>query len=205
LPAADTSLVEVVEAVRALPYGRPADRTVAGMLREDRGTCSTKHLFLAEALAERFPETAPRIVHRVYTLDRARALDLFGASVAAAVPEHGLVDVHRYITITLDGGRIEIDATFPGPAWDGLSPLPLACGPGPDYPAGGDPDAEKRALEEQHCDPAVREPFIAALAQEGTDKSRQDGTQALTSAVAQLVALSAAANAAGRSSGVGSS
>jgi hypothetical protein len=162
---AGASLVELVEAVRALPYGRPSDRTVAGMLREHRGTCSTKHLFLADVLAERFPETAPMIVHRVYTLDRARARDLFGAAVAERMPDRGLVDVHRYITIALDGQRIEIDATFPGPAWDGRSPLALACGPGQDYPAGDDPDAEKQALEQQHCDPAVREPFIAALAQ----------------------------------------
>ncbi len=57
-----------------------------------------------------------------------------------------------------------MDATFPGPAWDGRFSLPLACGDGRDYPAGEDPDAEKRALERQYCDPAVREPFIAALA-----------------------------------------
>lgn len=157
-------LVDLVEAVRRLPYGRPSDRTVEGMLREGRGTCSTKHLFLARMLAERFPETDPLIVHRVYTLDRARARELFGAAVAETVPADGLVDVHRYITIAVQGGRrVEIDATFPGPAWDGRSPLPLACGPGQDHPSGEEPDAEKRALEEQHCDPAVREPFIAAL------------------------------------------
>ncbi len=157
------SLLALVEAVRALPYGRPRERTVEGMLREGRGTCSTKHLFLARALAECFPETEPRIVHRVYTLDRARARELFGSAVAEAVPEDGLIDVHRFITLTLEGKRIEIDATFPGKAWDGRSPLPLACGPGHDYPAGMDPDAEKTALEEQHCDPVLREPFIAAL------------------------------------------
>lgn len=50
-----SSLLDLVEAVRALPYGRPSDRTVQGMLRERRGTCSTKHLFLAQALRERFP------------------------------------------------------------------------------------------------------------------------------------------------------
>jgi len=160
--------------VRALPYGRPSDRTVAGMLRERRGTCSTKHLFLAEALAERFPETDPLIVHRVYTLDRARARRLFGATVADAVPEHGLVDVHRYITITLNGQRIVIDATFPGPAWDRQSPLPLACGPGRDYPAGDDPEAEKRALEEQHCDATIREPLVAALAENGPGKQTRE-------------------------------
>ena len=34
-----------------------------------------------------------------------------------------------------------LDVTFPGPAWDGVSPLPLACGSGQDHPAGEDPDA----------------------------------------------------------------
>ncbi|MGD1059608.1 MAG: hypothetical protein ABR992_19620, partial [Solirubrobacteraceae bacterium] len=125
-----SSLVETVEAVCAIPYGRPSDRSVRGMLREHRGTCSTKHLFLAEELERRFPETQPRIVHRVYTLDRPRALTLFGATVAEAVPAHGLVDVHRYLTVALHGRRISIDATFPGEPWDGRSPLALACGPG---------------------------------------------------------------------------
>jgi orotate phosphoribosyltransferase len=165
LHADDASLLDLVEAVRALHYGRPTDRTVEGMLQERRGTCSTKHLFLARSLAERFPETEPQIVHRVYTLDRARAQGLFGAEVAAAIPRDGLVDVHRYLTVLLNGQRVQIDATFPGATWDGHSSLPLACGPGEDYPAGDDPDKEKRALEEEHCDPTVREPFIATLTQ----------------------------------------
>lgn len=159
----DGTLVELVEAVRALPYGRPSDRTVESMLSERRGTCSTKHLFLARKLAERFPDTDPQIVHRVYTLDRREAIRLFGETAAAVVPADGLTDVHRYLTVRVAGRRITLDATFPGPRWDGRSSLPLACGAGPDYPAGGDPDADKRALESEHCDPSVREPFIAAL------------------------------------------
>ena len=67
-------------------------------------------------------------------------------------------------SITLEGQRVEIDATFPGPAWDGYSSVPLACGTGRDHAVGEDRDAEKQAIEEQHCDPVVREPFIAALA-----------------------------------------
>jgi hypothetical protein len=158
------SLVDVVEAVRALPYGRPSDRSVEGMLRERRGTCSTKHLFLADALATGFPGTEPEIVHRVYTLTRALAAELFGATSAAFVPEDGLVDVHRYLTILVDGNRVAIDATFPGNGrWDGRSPMPLACADGLDHPASDDPDADKRALEEALCDPDVREPFIASL------------------------------------------
>jgi orotate phosphoribosyltransferase len=165
LNSSEASLVELVEAVRALPYGRPSERTVEGMMRERRGTCSTKHLFLARRLVERFPETDPLIVHRLYRLDRATARQHYGEQVAQNVPEDsGLVDVHRYLTILLDGQRVAIDATFPGPSWDGRSPLPLACGAGEDHPAGEDPNADKRELEAEHCNPPVRERFIAALA-----------------------------------------
>jgi hypothetical protein len=85
----DATLVDLIEAIRAIPYGRPSDRTVDGMLREQRGTCSTKHLFLARVLAERFPDTEPVIVHRVCTLDGTRARELFGAAVAATIPDDG--------------------------------------------------------------------------------------------------------------------
>lgn len=155
--------MDTVEAVRRLEYGRPSDRSVEAMVREGRGTCSTKHLLLSQLLRERFPETEPQIVHRVYRLEPSGARELFGDSAAANVPSGGLVDVHRYLTAEIDGRRIVIDATFPGERWDGRSSLPLACGPGRDYPAGADPDTEKRRLEAEHCDPAVRESFIAAL------------------------------------------
>jgi hypothetical protein len=87
------------------------------------------------------------------------------------VPEDGLVDVHRYLTATVEGQRIVIDATFPGEPWDGCSSLPLACGPGRDYPAGVDADAEKRAPEAEHCDPTTREPFIAAPTKHSDDRT----------------------------------
>lgn len=159
-------IVELVERVRAIPYGRPSDRTVQGMLREQRGTCSAKHLYLAEQLTQRFPMTKPEIVHRVYRLERDRARALFGEKVAQTIPPDGIVDVHRYLTIELEGQRLAVDATFPGGApWDGCSPMRLACSSGEDIPAGAHPDSDKRGLERRHCDPAVREPFIAALAQ----------------------------------------
>jgi riboflavin synthase alpha subunit len=165
LLAPDTSLPELVEAVRALPYGRPKDGSIGGLLLERRGTCSTKHLFLARALAERFPETKPQIVHRVYRVERERIRERHGDNVAAVVPEDGLVDVHRYLLIQVEGRQVTLDATFPaGERWDGKSSLPLACGPGDDVPAGDDPDTDKRGLEARYCDPVVREPFIAALA-----------------------------------------
>jgi hypothetical protein len=160
----DSSLVELVEAVRALPHGLPSENTVESMLLEARGTCSTKHLFLAQALARRFPETEPALVHRVYRLDRARANGLFGGAIAETVPSEGFIDVHRYLTIALRGRRVSLDATLPGPPWDGRSPLALACGPGRDLAAGAEPDAQMRALETEYCEATLREPFLAALA-----------------------------------------
>jgi hypothetical protein len=156
--------IRLIERVRALPYGRPSERTTRAMLAESRGTCSLKHLYLAETLAERHPELRPRLVHRVYRLMPAEAEETFGPTAAAAVPEEGLYDVHRYMTIELGGRHVPIDATFPGPPWDGRSSMPLACGAGEDEVCEGDPDERKRALERQYCDPVVREPFIAALA-----------------------------------------
>jgi adenylate cyclase class IV len=158
------SIVALVEGVRAIPYGRPSDRTVQGMLREQRGTCSTKHLYLAQQLAQRFPTTKPEIIHRVYRLDRDRARALFGKEVAQTIPPDGLVDVHRYLTIKIEGQRLAVDATFPGASWDGRSPMPLSCGPGEDIPADAEPDRHKEGLERRYCAPAIREPFIAALA-----------------------------------------
>jgi hypothetical protein len=161
---ADCSIVELVEAMRALPHGLPSEPTADSMLLEARGTSAGKHLFLAQVLAQRFPSTEPALVHRVYRLDRARARELFGATIAEAIPDGGLTDVHRYLTIALEGRRIELDVTVPGEPWDGRSPLALACGPGRDYPAGADPDAELQALEHEHCDAPARAPFLAALA-----------------------------------------
>jgi hypothetical protein len=168
-PGGCPSLVEVVEAVRALPYRRNAERTADGVLAERCGTCSTKHALLHRLIAARWPELSPVIVHRVYAIDREHARSRFGDAAADAVPAGGLIDVHRYLVVQFDGHPVTIDATFPaGPPWDGRSSMSLACGPGDDHPVTtGDADAEKRALELAHCNPAVREPFIAALARAG--------------------------------------
>ena len=164
LTEAKPTLVELVEAVRQLEYGRPSGRSVEAMIRERRGTCSAKHLFLARRFGSLIPSSRPRIIHRVYRIERKRAIELFGKQAAEAVPPEGLVDVHRYLTAVIDGRRLVIDATFPGPAWDGASDMPLSCGPGQDYPSVGDPDEEKHRLEVEHCDLELRERFISSLA-----------------------------------------
>lgn len=165
VPPEIATLAELVTWVRQLPYGRPRVRTVAGMLWDGRGTCSTKHGFLAAELARRFPETRPTVNHRVYRLTRVDAERRYGSDVAEQIPADGLIDVHRYLTAVVEGRRITIDATFPAPdAWDGRTSMDIACGEGTDIPAGDEPDEDKRKLEARFCGARVREPFIEALA-----------------------------------------
>jgi hypothetical protein len=159
----EPSLWDLVEAVRAVPFGRPADLSPAGVIEEWKGTCSTKHALLAELLESR-PAFDLQLVHRVYRVTPNLARERFGASAAATVPDEGLMDVHTYATVLIDGRRVAIDVTFPSPTvWDGRSDMELACGPGDDVAASDDPWTQKAELVREHCDPDVREPFIAAL------------------------------------------
>jgi hypothetical protein len=164
---ASSSLLELVEAMRAMPYGLPSEGTVESMLLQARGTSAAKHLFLGQILAQRFPMTEPVLVHRVYRLEHRRAFELFGPEIAATVPDEGLIDVHRYLSIVAEEKRIGLDVTVPGEPWDERSALGPVCGAGLDFPAGVDPDKELAALEDEHCDARARGPFMAALAAAG--------------------------------------
>jgi hypothetical protein len=168
---ANSSPVQLVEAMRAMPYGLPSERTVESMLLEARGTSATKHLFLGQVLAQRFPMTEPVLVHRVFRLEHERALELFGPAIAATVPDEGLIDVHRYLSIAVEGQRVSLDVTVPGEPWDERSALEPVCGPGQDFLARADPDAGMAALEEEHCDARARMAFLAALAAAGAPPS----------------------------------
>jgi hypothetical protein len=160
-PSADVRAV--VQALRQVPYGRPEPRTEEGVVSQWKGTCSTKHALLVRCLRELEPRSNPRVVHRVYRVTPETAEMTFGPAAARAVPPAGLVDVHTYVVATLNGRDVRLDVTFPGPPWDGVSDMPIAAAEGADVPAGDDSAATKAALVREHCDPAVREPFITAL------------------------------------------
>jgi acyl dehydratase len=158
------SWIEVVNAVAAIPYGRTPDGTPADTIARWRGTCSTKHSLLRTLLAEGWPELVVETWHRVYRVSRTLAADVFGARAAAAVPESGLADVHTYLTVAAGRGPVRVDVTFASKTpWAGDGDVPLSCGEGLDVPGGRFPNRTKRQLVALHCDPAIREPFIAGL------------------------------------------
>ena len=154
---------QTVLAVSRIPYGRQQVPTPVGVIREWRGTCSSKHLLLAALIRERWPDVNPVIWHRVYTVTPELAMERWGPSVAASVPPGGLVDVHTYAVLSCQGRDVRVDVTFPLADWDGGSDIALACGDGYDVAGGADPLAVKTELVAANCDVNIREPFIAAL------------------------------------------
>ena len=96
----DASVRQVVNAVQAIPYGRPGSRTAEGVISEWKGTCSTKHALLAQLIRERRPDLRLGLVHRVYRVSRGSVIERHGADAASAVPDGGLTDVHRYLVMT---------------------------------------------------------------------------------------------------------
>jgi hypothetical protein len=156
---------DVVEAVRRIPYGRPRFRSAEGVVRDWRGTCSTKHELLALLLNEQWPDLDPRIVHRVYDLTPDVARTLFGEAAARVVPVNGVRDVHTYMTLLIDGRRVAIDATVSGERWDGSSDMPLSCSDGTDIDGGSDPRGMKARLVAENCDPVARDRVIERLSQ----------------------------------------
>ena len=159
----DPDLRSTVLALSRIPYGRPTSPTAAGVIHEWRGTCSTKHLLLRDLLKDRWPSTAVQLWHRVYRLTPELARVRWGPEVASSVPDDGLADVHNYATVQLTREPVVLDVTFPVASWDGESSMDVASGEGEDRPAGHDLIAEKEQLVAAYCDPAKREPFIAAL------------------------------------------
>lgn len=151
---------QVIEAVRAIPHARPAERSARGVVESWRGTCSTK-LLLLRAIS---PELDLRFVNRVFRLTPEAARTRLGDRAADALPPEGIVDIHTFATALLEGRRVVIDVTFPGgPPWDGRSDMEVPWPDGEDLDAGDDPIASKEELVARLGDPAARARLIATI------------------------------------------
>lgn len=156
----DHTLAELIEAIRAIPHGRPRERSGEAVVRDWRGTCSTKH----DLLRRLRPDLQLHFIHRMFLLTPEAARKHLGADVAEVVPEEGFLDVHTYATGMVGGRRTVIDVTFPGEPWDGQSDMQIPWGDGQDFEIGDEsPFESKDKLVEEHGDPEVRRRLIEAI------------------------------------------
>jgi hypothetical protein len=105
----------LAEKIRSLPYGRPADRhDPAAVLKEGKGTCSSKHRFLA-ALAHECGRDDIDLVIGLYEMSAANTPGV--AKILADEKLESLPEAHCYLMRS--GERFD----FTGLAVAGASPF----------------------------------------------------------------------------------
>lgn len=104
-------LPEIPEAfalVRDMPYARASAHDPATILREWRGTCSTKHELLGALLAERGVGSTVIACTQEITPPPGAPPELLALTGGRPV-----VDVHNYLIVHAPEGDMVVDATWP--------------------------------------------------------------------------------------------
>jgi len=101
---------QVAEAVRALPYRRVRDtEKLLAVLDERKGTCSSKHRFLA-ALAHECGYTDVKLMLGLYEMSEKNTPGVGGALEAAGID--AIPEAHCYLTY--QGRRFDFTGLAPG-------------------------------------------------------------------------------------------
>ncbi len=98
---------ELFELVRDMPYARPSGHDPAVIVREWRGTCSTKH----ELLAALYAELGLRST--LYACTQEIRLPPGSAPELAEWADGPVIDVHNYLVLHGPAGDRLMDATWP--------------------------------------------------------------------------------------------
>ncbi|PNY80113.1 hypothetical protein [Deinococcus koreensis] len=98
---------DLFELVRDLPYARASGHEPETVIREWRGTCSTKHELLAALYSELGLEST------IYACTQEIRLPDGAAPELAAWEGEPVIDVHNYLVLHESGGNRLIDATWP--------------------------------------------------------------------------------------------
>jgi hypothetical protein len=150
---------DVVNAIKAIPHGRPRERSAAGVVEDWRGTCSTKLLLLRQVC----PDLRLRFFNRVFRLTPGAAKAYLGPEAASVIPPEGMIDVHTYARVLMGDAWVLIDLAFPGESWDGSSNMTVPWAEGEDFEAGDDPIVHKETLVGRFGDPQVRARLIEVI------------------------------------------
>lgn len=154
-PSGAPDLVTIYHAVRNIPYGSTGQRDPQSVLASNLGSCSGKHLLLSDLLRRVGYET--RLI-TVFTHFNELVPDhpSYPAELRDLVAHAEIPDFHHFVRGRVDGGWVQLDATwhdqlapygFPVNAgWAGLRDTRLAARPRRTYPPTDDLIALKERL-----------------------------------------------------------
>lgn len=144
--------VRVFERVREMPYVYPSSRDPVVVLREGRGSGSGKHYLLGELF-----RLLGLNVRNMLCVHRFNESPIgFPDHLQLMLEKNEVVDVHDYLQISLQGGWIDVDATWPrvlrefgfpvNDDWDGHATMLLSVSPEEVIVVQGDPEKAKDEL-----------------------------------------------------------
>ncbi|WP_027481176.1 hypothetical protein, partial [Deinococcus pimensis] len=154
---------------------RASEHVPATVVREWRGTCSTKHLLLRALLAELGVRSTLMAATQEIALPPGVEVD---PEVARLAADGGVVDVHNWLVVHGPRGDVVVDATWPlatralglpaNETFDWERDMRVACTPVETWALTGDEDVadfKARLLAERYTpeELARRDAFIEAV------------------------------------------
>jgi hypothetical protein len=144
--------ISLFERVRDIPYVYPATRDPGEVLRTRAGSCSGKHYLLGDLLRMQGLKVRNMICRHRFNESPLP----FPDEMQGILMKNEIVDLHDYLQIQIDGGWIEVDATweaglrefgFPVTEnWDGRQAMLLSVVVDEEFPIEGDPARKKEEM-----------------------------------------------------------
>lgn len=165
------SRIALFEHVRDIPYYYPSTRDPSEVLESGRGSCSGKHYLLGEM----FRLLGLEVRHMICTHRFNESPIVFPGPMQEMLRRNEIIDMHDFLQIAVDGGWVDVDATWPiglrefgfpvNEQWDGKRAMLLSVVPEDLAVAERDPEAAKEELLSKlpPRQRALRKQFLTAL------------------------------------------
>lgn len=106
----EPDIAEIFHGVRRLPYHSSGDRSLMGILKSKRGSCSSKHILLAALLNSVGVRAQVELVQGDFATPLRAARGIPVSFVEAA--RSGVRDIHNVVRAWLNGRPTVLDATW---------------------------------------------------------------------------------------------
>lgn len=116
----ETCVAGVFHAVRKIPYFSGSDRSIMSVVKNNRGSCSGKHILLRDILRRQSHNATIETIRGDFT-SRIPALGCMSDELRRLCEIGNIVDFHQYVIWESRNGEVRLDATWSdGPVARGI-------------------------------------------------------------------------------------